>query len=352
MPQVSSVVSCGSRGASEICTRLSARERQTEAADNQQNLPVISALNAAAAQGAGDLCHYGAPDDRWPCGTHAASAIMAGIGGENVMNTGRLSVPPSLGNIARYSFAIGSVLLAMGAMALLRAIGVPSPRFPFYLAVAATGWFTGDAPAAVAVGLSALGLECVPVAPVQNLTTAIPQPSFLFFVASTVLTGAAAVWAANSTRPHTRQIRKPLALEEYRRIEAIQPEGGVLITRLNASPGTGARQIPLPKALIQHGLRGIPEDFYALQMEGPGIAPIAESGDWVLADRRRTVPTEPGFFIVEESIGAVVQWIEPIPLSNPASYRVRLGCSRAVSYEIHADDVRIIGRVVWAGHRL
>jgi len=61
----------------------------------------------------------------------------------------RFAVP-----ITRYGIAATAGVLATAVTALFTALGLGRPLFPFYLAIAITGWLAGDAPAGVAVACS------------------------------------------------------------------------------------------------------------------------------------------------------------------------------------------------------
>jgi hypothetical protein len=132
---------------------------------------------------------------------------------------------------------------------------------------------------------------------------------------------------------------------------APSPGGG----RLGADrPGdtVGAEPMLFPASLIHRKLRGQPTDFWWAEFIGGAMAPELIDGDNVLVDRRALQPIEPGMFALDEGIGLTARWVEYIPGSMPARYRVRCSDVRCASYDIAADDIRVLGRIVWMSRRL
>ncbi len=82
------------------------------------------------------------------------------------------------------------------------------------------------------------------------------------------------------------------------------------------------------------------------------MAPELEDGDQVLIDRRSVQPIQPGIFVVDEGIGLTARWVEYIPGSEPRHYRVRCSNSRFAPYDTSAENVRILGRIVWMSWRI
>ncbi len=82
------------------------------------------------------------------------------------------------------------------------------------------------------------------------------------------------------------------------------------------------------------------------------MSPTFRRGDRVLFDRRSTVPVDPGIFAIDEGIGIATKWVEHIPYSDPPFYRVSYEDKHFDTYEVAANEVRIVGRAVWLARRL
>lgn len=132
----------------------------------------------------------------------------------------------------------------------------------------------------------------------------------------------------------------------------IQPVAGGGFLGSGAAPNEDAEPALFRRRLIRDELRGEPEDFAWAEIAGRGMAPALEDGTQVLIDTRATRPMEPALFAVDEGIGPVARWVEHVGGSDPPAYRIRCEDRRRTSYEIAADRIRIIGRIVWLGRRL
>jgi transcriptional regulator with XRE-family HTH domain len=107
-----------------------------------------------------------------------------------------------------------------------------------------------------------------------------------------------------------------------------------------------------PERLIRLELQGQPEDFWSSDIEGSVMDPVLRSRDEVLIDLRLRTPTQPGLFSLDEGLGPVVRWVEFVPGSIPARYRVRAEDPRVQAYEVQPEAAQMVGRVVWFARRL
>lgn len=82
--------------------------------------------------------------------------------------------------------------------------------------------------------------------------------------------------------------------------------------------------------------------------DGGGI----HSGDILLADTKDKHPSPPGVFALDDGFGVVVKRLEFIAYSDPAKISIRSDNPAHKSYELPADEVRVIGRCVWYGRQL
>lgn len=108
----------------------------------------------------------------------------------------------------------------------------------------------------------------------------------------------------------------------------------------------------MPERLIRSELRGEPSNFILLEVEGPSMSPILESGDRVLIDTRKTIPSQAGVFVVHEGLGYVAKWVQHLPNSDPPTVKITSENSRFDPYTRALDEARIIGRVVWYARKL
>ena len=90
----------------------------------------------------------------------------------------------------------------------------------------------------------------------------------------------------------------------------------------------------------------------AVEIKGDSMAPTLRAGDRVLVDRGDRQPSPPGLFALWNGQGTTVKRIEAIPGPVPSRWRI-LSDNRAHGpEELAADDIQVIGRVVWLGRRV
>jgi hypothetical protein len=82
--------------------------------------------------------------------------------------------------------------------------------------------------------------------------------------------------------------------------------------------------------------------------DGGGI----NSGDILLADTKDRHPSPPGIFALDDGFGVVVKRLEFIAYSDPPRISIKSDNPAHASYELPAEEVRVIGRCVWYGRRL
>jgi phage repressor protein C with HTH and peptisase S24 domain len=140
------------------------------------------------------------------------------------------------------------------------------------------------------------------------------------------------------------------------------PAGYVPIPTLDIRAGAGGGgfldedlmgdPVYLPAGLIEYELKGKPADFVALYIEGQSMAPILESGDQVLIDRRKVNPSMAGLFVLWDGFGVVAKWVSRVQGTDPAMLEIQSENKRFATYTITADEARIIGRIVWFARRI
>jgi|TARA_Y100000031_G_scaffold110570_1_gene121779 phage repressor protein C with HTH and peptisase S24 domain len=163
-----------------------------------------------------------------------------------------------------------------------------------------------------------------------------------------------------------RKPRKKAAPKEGR-IEpstvATAPEGYMAIPEIDvrASAGPGALNEGLeetkemwffPDLVIRHEFRARPADLRMITIDGDSMEPLLASGDRILIDTSQRVPVPPGIFVIWDGMGLVAKRIEHEPNSEPPKVVIKSVNPEYDTYERDAEEVHIIGRVVWTSRRL
>lgn len=89
-----------------------------------------------------------------------------------------------------------------------------------------------------------------------------------------------------------------------------------------------------------------------LRVRGDSMEPTLRGGDRILIDMTDKNVSQPGLFVLWDGDGRVVKRVERIPASDPATLVLKSDNPRYTQYQVPAEMVNIIGRVVWAAHRL
>lgn len=105
-----------------------------------------------------------------------------------------------------------------------------------------------------------------------------------------------------------------------------------------------------PLAWLRHELKARPADLRIVTIDGDSMEPVLMSGDKVLIDLSRTIPSPPGIFVLHDGMGLLAKQLERLP--NTERLSIRSANPRYDSYERPAEEVTIIGRVVWFARRL
>jgi phage repressor protein C with HTH and peptisase S24 domain len=130
---------------------------------------------------------------------------------------------------------------------------------------------------------------------------------------------------------------------------------------MRASAGSGAFHEGLEEAkttwlfpddVIRHEFRARAEDLHIVTIDGDSMEPLLSSGDRIMVDTSRRVPAPPGIFVIWDGMGIVAKRIEHLPHSEPTRIIIRSLNPEYQTYERNAEEVNIIGRVVWASKRL
>ncbi len=104
--------------------------------------------------------------------------------------------------------------------------------------------------------------------------------------------------------------------------------------------------------LIHHEFRAKPDDLRMITVDGDSMEPLLSSGDRIMIDVSRQVPSPPGIFVIWDGLGLVAKRIEHVPHSDPPKVVLKSLNPEYDSYERSADEIRIVGRAVWVSRRL
>ncbi|GGC63788.1 hypothetical protein GCM10011504_47500 [Siccirubricoccus deserti] len=107
-----------------------------------------------------------------------------------------------------------------------------------------------------------------------------------------------------------------------------------------------------PEPVVRHEFRTRSDDLRMITIEGDSMEPLIASGDRILVDTSQRVPVPPGIFVIWDGMGVVAKRVEHVPNSDPPMVVITSVNPQYQTYERLADEVNIIGRVVWMARRL
>jgi phage repressor protein C with HTH and peptisase S24 domain len=111
-------------------------------------------------------------------------------------------------------------------------------------------------------------------------------------------------------------------------------------------------QWQFPTEHIRVKLNTPPEKAVIIEVEGDSMSPTLLTGDHVMINTGDTRPSPPGIFAINDGLGLVVKRLEFIPHSDPLTCRVSSDNKHHNEYERSAEELQVIGRVVWFGRRV
>ncbi len=107
-----------------------------------------------------------------------------------------------------------------------------------------------------------------------------------------------------------------------------------------------------PDSIIRHEFRARPADLRMITIDGDSMEPLISSGDRILIDTSQRVPVPPGIFVIWDGLGLVAKRVEHEPNSEPATVIIRSVNPDYPTYERLAEEINIVGRVIWTARRL
>lgn len=149
-------------------------------------------------------------------------------------------------------------------------------------------------------------------------------------------------------------------LEELLGSEEVEQLPIVMVEQLPTSVGAGGgglgigdyKSVPVSRALVEWDLRVEPDDLLSVEVEGDSMVPEFLPGDQLLINRRKVSLAQPGAFCLWDGDGYVIKYLEKVYDSDPPLVRIMSRNDRYRPVERLAEEVRIMGRVVWVGRRV
>lgn len=107
-----------------------------------------------------------------------------------------------------------------------------------------------------------------------------------------------------------------------------------------------------PEVVIRHEFRANPEALRLITIDGDSMEPLLSSGDRIMVDTSQRIPVPPGIFVIWDGMGVVAKRVEHVPNSDPPTVVIKSVNPAYQTYERSAEEVHMIGRVVWVAKRL
>jgi len=108
---------------------------------------------------------------------------------------------------------------------------------------------------------------------------------------------------------------------------------------------------PFSRHYLQE-LRLSTSSLVIVEVQGDSMEPTLRSGDRVMIDTSDRNPAQPGIFCLWDSDRTVVKRVEKVPASDPVLLRLMSDNPMHSAYEVAAELVNVIGRLVWFARRM
>lgn len=153
-------------------------------------------------------------------------------------------------------------------------------------------------------------------------------------------------------------------LKRARRLVSVAAESGTIVAipevAVKAAAGGGAlvesevegAHWHFPSDWVRTELRAHAGDLRIITIDGDSMEPLLMPGDKVLIDTKRRAPTPPGVFVLFDGLGLVAKQVEHVPNTEPPRLAITSANPRYQRYDRTADEVSIVGRVVWFARRM
>lgn len=162
-------------------------------------------------------------------------------------------------------------------------------------------------------------------------------------------------------KPRSRKVRDEDGGLSGRGQRALDGFSAIAEIDVRASAGPGAFHEGLeeaketwlfPDPVIRHEFRARAADLRMITVDGDSMEPLISSGDRILIDTSQRVPVPPGIFVIWDGMGLVAKRVEHEPNSDPPSVVIRSVNPDYPTYERLAEEINIVGRVIWTARRL
>ena len=101
----------------------------------------------------------------------------------------------------------------------------------------------------------------------------------------------------------------------------------------------------LPEAMVRHEVAADPEALRILKVRGNSMEPELREGDRIVVDTARPVPAPGELFVLWDGAGLVVKRVEA--LTAEGTLRLASAHPDYPPYERPADEVHVVGKVLW-----
>ena len=103
----------------------------------------------------------------------------------------------------------------------------------------------------------------------------------------------------------------------------------------------------LPEGMVRHEGDAEPEALRILRVRGNSMEPEMREGDRLVVDTARRVPAAGELFVLWDGDGLVVKRVEPAHETGAPRLRLLSANPAYAPYTCLADDVHIVGKVLW-----
>lgn len=112
------------------------------------------------------------------------------------------------------------------------------------------------------------------------------------------------------------------------------------------------RPFHFQRAWIKNTLKAAPSQLRIMQVQGDSMEPTLRDGDVVLVDMGRRSPNPSGIFVLDDGIGLVAKRLDYVANKEPPTVRVISDNKLYPEYERTAEEIYIVGRILWFAREL
>ena len=116
---------------------------------------------------------------------------------------------------------------------------------------------------------------------------------------------------------------------------------------LNEEFATEKARWQIPEAMIRYEGDADPSALRILKVRGNSMEPEMREGDRLVVDTARRIPSMGELFVLWDGDGLVVKRVEPAHEPGPPKLRLLSANPDYVPYTCLAEDVHMVGKVLW-----